>query len=657
MTVADVNQATRALLNLNTYFEDSRHWKEVWTSDIVKDTWRELWLADDMPNAQPPSEWFRTELPTLSHFDTALELWYRYLFIFSIPIPDKIPHVFQASHHSVSASYGIVCKLKRNCTLQIWDHAISWRETNLYLSSAMCTLPPFIRNSLLGLMKLTSCLILHHADQILPCADFFNPGWEVEIGSSKGQLTHRNVFRRKVDPIVNGITDMQKFSPVTEIKTKKPTVTMLSHVWFAKDIKTALLAADIITNEWGFKDYQLDIYGALNKSPVYSSECQEILACKGLGQQVAMRGTADPAKVLADTWLFLNSSVSEGLPLALGEAALTGAPVVCTDVGASLRVLTDPDDGKRYSEVVAPNDAYGLARAQINLLGMLDEWAQYADDAPGVAAPILPHKPTPKDVEIITRRMYEKSEYRRKLGMMARNIVQKSFGGDRYLREHEQMLWIGKAYYEMLGIDKRIIPPKTPTRMLSLRSRVARQQQEVEATYSEVFDPQMEMMLHPRPWANQRHSGASSFSSFYMDESARSSTYSLPTWEHDRSGMRTPDSSIRYANSEEDGSPPLVTRPPRTHSRTQDGRPVSPSPSAKGKRPVHPAYRNSGSNSGSNNSSARSSYCAPQTDTRRDLLVVRQNVPGYDSARSSTRIRSHLSEMETIEYDDFGGRL
>jgi hypothetical protein len=77
MTSADVKQATRALVNLNTYFQDSRHWKEVWTSDIVKDTWRKLWLAEDMPNAQKPSEWFRTELPTLGHFDTALELWFR----------------------------------------------------------------------------------------------------------------------------------------------------------------------------------------------------------------------------------------------------------------------------------------------------------------------------------------------------------------------------------------------------------------------------------------------------------------------------------------------------------------------------------------------------------------------------------------------------
>lgn len=649
MTAADVKQATRALVNLNTYFEDSRHWKEVWTSDIVKDTWRELWLAEDMPNAQPPSEWFRTELPTLGHFDTALELWFRYLFIFSIPIPEKIPHVFQASHHSVSASYGIVCKLKRNCTLQIWDHAISWRETNLYLSSAMCTLPPFIRNSLLGLMKLTSCLILHHADQILPCADFFNPGWEVEIGSSKGQLTHRNVFRRKVDPIVNGITDMQKFSPVTEIKTKKPTVTMLSHVWFAKDIKTALLAADIITNEWGFKDYQLDIYGALNKSPVYSSECQEILACKGLGQQVAMRGTADPAMVLANTWLFLNSSVSEGLPLALGEAALTGAPVVCTDVGASLRVLTDPDDGKRYSEVVAPNDAYGLARAQINLLAMLDEWAQYAEDAPGVAAPVLPHKPSPKDVELITRRMYEKSEHRRKLGMMARSIVQKSFGGERYLREHEQMLWIGKGYYEMLGLEKRIPPPRNPARMLSLRSRVNRQQH-VDTASSDMLDPQMEKMRHPRPYAPRRASATTSFSSVYIDEPSSSSTYSDPISEHEEWNMHTPDSSIKYAISDKDEWPSLITRPPRAYSRTHAERTGSISHSALGKRPIHPAYISPGSNSGTRNVSH-----VPKSDLRKN--VQRQSTAGYDSKRSSTRTRSHLNEMELIEYGRADGHL
>ncbi|KAF2401635.1 glycosyl transferase [Trichodelitschia bisporula] len=519
---ADVKQATRALVNLNTYFQDSRHWKEVWESDTVKESWRQLWLADDIPNTKPPSEWFDTERPTLGHLDSALELWFRYLFIFSIPIPERVPAVFQASHHSVSAAYGIVCKIKRNCVLQIWDHAISWRETNLYLSSALCTLPPFIRNSLLGLMRLTSMLTLHHADHILPCADFFNPGWETEIGTSQGTVEHRNVFKRKIDPVVNGITDMQKFAPVTKITTTKPTVTMLSHVWFAKDIKTALLAADVIVNQWGFDEYHLDIYGALNKAPIYSSECQEIIATKGLAPNVTLRGSGDPGVVLSKTWLFLNSSVSEGLPLALGEAALTGAPVVCTDVGASLRVLTHPESNERYSEIVAPNDPLSLARAQINLLAMLGQWSKYANDEPGDPAPVLPINPTRKDVDIITTRMYAKTDQRRALGMMAREIVQTSFSGERYLREHEQMLWVGKARYESYGVPTLDVP--IPPDVRNAVAAPAR-------TYAEVVDAQLEKMAHPRaPWVKgdgrQRpgaRTAATSFTSVYEESAAGAS--------------------------------------------------------------------------------------------------------------------------------------
>ncbi|KAH9222558.1 glycosyltransferase family 4 protein [Leptodontidium sp. 2 PMI_412] len=454
-TKADLLQTTRALVNLNTYFSETKHWGAIWNSRIVKDTWRSLWISQDLVSPTLSEGWFQTEVPTVAQLDAALELWYRYLFIFSIPVPDRIPAIFQASHHSVSASYGIVCKVKRGCTLQIWDHAISWRETNLYLSSDLCNMAPFVRNSLLGLMRITSQLILHHADTILPCADFFNPGWEIEIGTSQGAIEHRNTFKRKIDPVVNGIPDMSQFAPIKTITSKLPTVTMLSHVWYAKDIKTAILSADIIVNEWGFTDYRLDIYGAIDKAPSYSTDCFEIIASKSLPRFVVMRGEANPITVLEKTWVFLNSSISEGLPLALGEAALTGAPVVCTDVGASLRVLTDPDTGARFSAVVAPNDSRNLARAQINFLALLDEWAPYANDPEGFVAPTIGDKPTPAVVEEITRRMYAKTEERKAVGMRSRDIVQKSFGGERYLREHEQMLWIGKARYELLRAPKR----------------------------------------------------------------------------------------------------------------------------------------------------------------------------------------------------------
>jgi hypothetical protein len=72
-------------------------------------------------------------------------------------------------------------------------------------------------------------------------------------------------------------------------------------VRYAKDVKTAILAADIIVNEWGFKDYCLDIYGALDKAPSYSTNCQEIISVKSLREHVTLCGEADAIQVLQQT--------------------------------------------------------------------------------------------------------------------------------------------------------------------------------------------------------------------------------------------------------------------------------------------------------------------------------------------------------------------
>jgi hypothetical protein len=225
-----IQEATKALVDLNTYFESSRHWSDVWMNDIVKEKWRELWLTEDMENTTPISEWLDAERPTISHMDQALDMWQRYLFIFSIPVPEEIPDVFQASHHFAGASYGVVCKVKRNCTLQVWDHCISWREVTVFLSSSMSFDCPFVCTALMSLSRVASVLILHHADVVLPCADFFNPGWEIELGSGQGTFEHRHTFARKIDPVVNGITGMENFKPIETIKSKLPTAIMLSHV-------------------------------------------------------------------------------------------------------------------------------------------------------------------------------------------------------------------------------------------------------------------------------------------------------------------------------------------------------------------------------------------------------------------------------------------
>ncbi|KAE8414460.1 hypothetical protein BDV36DRAFT_299007 [Aspergillus pseudocaelatus] len=439
-----IEEATKALVDLNTYFESSRNWNDVWMSDVVKDAWRNLWLADDIDGIMPISQWRTAEHPTLVQLDTALDMWHRYLFVFSVPVPEKIPDIFQASHHFTGATYGVLCKVKRKCALHVWDHSISLREMVTFLSGAISFDSSFVNTTLIHLGRLSCVLAEHHADVVLPCAAFFNPGWEAELGTCEGALQHRRAFQRKIDPVVNGITDMEKYKPIETIKTETPTVVMLSHIRYVKDIKTAVMATDVIVNRWGFKDYRLHIYGDMEKTPGYSSECQEIIASKGLRDHVVLKGLGNPSVVLQDAWLFMNSSISEGLPLAMGEAALTGVPVVCTDVGASFCVVTDSKTGKRFSEVVAPNDALSLAQAQIRILALVDEWAPFAEDEEGYQPPKLSLRPSPEEVEQITKRMYAKTEQRRRLGMRGRDNVLNNFSEHRYLREHEQMLWIGK---------------------------------------------------------------------------------------------------------------------------------------------------------------------------------------------------------------------
>lgn len=367
-TKKKIEELTQALLDLNSYFEH-RDWRQVWTSEPVRRAWHRFWLSDTLgDNINLVGEMLTIEKPTLKELNATLDLYMRYLYVFSLQLPETVPTVFQSTHHSVGALYGIVYKIKRGCTFQVWDHCVIWREALGYLSCSLCSHAPYVQNSLVGMMRFAATLNLYHADVVLPCTNYFNPGWEVELGTEEGTLGSRQLYRRKIDPIVNGICNMDQFEPIEEITSRLPTVTLLSHVQYVKDIKTSLLAADVIINEWKFEDYRLEIYGGLDRAPSYTVECQELLASKGLHGRVLFQGYGNPKDVLAKTWLFVNSSISEGLPLAIGEAALTGAPIVCTDVGATKLVLQDPDDARKlYGEVILPNRPRDLARAQIEV--------------------------------------------------------------------------------------------------------------------------------------------------------------------------------------------------------------------------------------------------------------------------------------------------
>ncbi|PHH88176.1 hypothetical protein CDD83_7877 [Cordyceps sp. RAO-2017] len=440
---ADLVRYTNVFLSMSKYYEH-KDYNQTWSSKAVEDAWAEAWLVPYKDaNITDPAEHFDMQRPSMADFKDALGIYLAYFFIFSVRIPEECPRVFQSTHHGISSLFGMLLKYRRGVTFGIWDHAILWRESCLNISPAQCELSVPVQSMLLAGIRLASRLAYLHADIVVPCTSLFNPMWETEIGTDKGKICSKNEFRRKIDPIVNGISNMESFTPVDKVRTDKPTVVMLSNVQFIKGIKPAILAADIIVNRYGFRDYRLLIYGAKDRQPSYALEMAKLIVKCNLSENVVLAGFGKPKEVLQDAWLFVNSSISEGLPLAIGEAALAGVPIVATEVGATALVVTDPDDqGQRYGEVVAPNDPIALARAQLSLLCMVGPWARFTQDGEKGEVGGLPEEMRPEDVEWLCRRMYEKSEDRRRLGLLSREVVLHSFHGRRYLREHEQMYWI-----------------------------------------------------------------------------------------------------------------------------------------------------------------------------------------------------------------------
>lgn len=447
-TRSDLVEYSNVVLKMSRYFEKC-DFNKTWNCDKVWQAWIQAWLIDyNDPNFTSAKDYFEIEQPSMSDFRDALNLYICYFFIYSVELPANCPTVFQSTHHGISSLYGMLLKYRRGATWGVWDHAILWRETCLNISPAQCLLPIPVQAMLLAGVKLACHLAYTHVDIVLPCTSVFNPDWEQDLGTDGGLRGSKKLFARRIDPIVNGIGNMDAFQPVAETRSTLPTTVMLSNVQFIKDVKTAVLAADIIINSYGFSDYRLVIYGAQDRQPSYALETATLINTRGLAGKVVLAGFGSPKEVLKDAWLFMNSSLSEGLPLAIGEAALSGVPIVATEVGATALVLTDPDDiDKRYGEVVPPNDPEALARAQLSILGMLGPWRKYTKD-PAEPLP-LPYTFTPEDVAWVMKRMYEKADDRRALGLRLREVVLRSFHGHRYLREHEQMYWIQRRRAEV----------------------------------------------------------------------------------------------------------------------------------------------------------------------------------------------------------------
>ncbi|KAJ3411087.1 hypothetical protein HDV05_002757 [Chytridiales sp. JEL 0842] len=425
----------------------------VWEHPLTLSSWLRI-LSD-----QIPVDALDIEMDSKESAVSTRRFIQRALFCLTVKMPSKPPQMIQTTHHAIGSIYAVVMKAKTGAALQVWDHGVLWREYLGHWSGSESTSTPSFHNCLLGLGRLTAAMAMHFADSLVPCTKFSNPTWEVIIGTNinnmvtstaptvtpnktKYHLNNASSIARKIDPVVNGIVDLNGFFPHHDSENEKLTVVMLSHIVVFKDIKNAIFSADIIVNKFGIKGYNLEIYGSSDKIPWYTSECNALISVLGLQNNVALKGFGDSKLVLNSSWLVLNSSIAEGLPLALGEAGLAGIPIVCTMSGGSREVIAD-EQGRFLGRAVSPGNPYELALAQLQVLGSFDGFEAVATGKEVPNPTKLTELIEQGRFDDIYERIMTHKHLRRQLGQLQREYVRRKFAGERYLREHEQLLNAG----------------------------------------------------------------------------------------------------------------------------------------------------------------------------------------------------------------------
>jgi glycosyltransferase involved in cell wall biosynthesis len=427
-------------VDLYLYFQKC-DWTISWNHIVTQRTWICTWLEVSEQKLKE-GKLIDMEMPTLKEIDMLFSLINRLLFPLSAKL-DKVP-VVHASHHGIQAILGVIAKAINGSTLIVWDHGILWRERLFGLCSSD-DMPKFVQIGFVGLTRLVSRLVYANADYITPCTSIQNVTWEQWLGGGKyGDDSERQRIARNIYPVVNGM-NVARFNPRPELENQSPLAVMLSHISPVKDIHNAIHAADVIVNDLHITNYTLHIYGSKEKDAAYAVESQNLINSLNLQNNVILQGLGNPSNVLPTGWVFVNSSITEGLPLALGEAGLCGLPVVCTDVGGSREVISNLETGVVYGSIVPPQKARQLALGQLRVLTMTDGLEQLIDPQ----APLIKlEELLARGPQAVEQRMCHPmiKEKRRKLGLLLRQRTIDTFSIAKYWRQHEQVLWLGYLY-------------------------------------------------------------------------------------------------------------------------------------------------------------------------------------------------------------------
>ena len=247
-------------------------------------------------------------------------------------------------YHAISTGYagllGVVAKLRTGRPLLLTEHGIYVRERAIDIARAdwIYEEPQRVRVAKPGTNPLKETWInffVTLGELTYRAADAI-----VTLFAGNERLQHElgaDPARTRVIP--NGV-DPQHLAPLR--KRRRPPGTRPRRVGFIgrvvpiKDVKTLIKACSIVAVR--LPDAEFWIVGPTDEDPAYHRECEDLARSLGV-TRLEFLGSRDIKTIFPDLDVMVLTSVSEGQPLTILEAACAGVPTVATDVGACRELI------------------------------------------------------------------------------------------------------------------------------------------------------------------------------------------------------------------------------------------------------------------------------------------------------------------------------
>ncbi len=257
-------------------------------------------------------------------------------------------------YHCASTGYagllGCIAKMRHGGRLLLTEHGIYARERKIEIGNSNWVYDErreqyhatrnmgFFRQWWIDMFMVLSQLAYQAADRV---TTLFQGNFDQQVKDGCPP--------EKLSIIPNGI-DIENYSGVFEeherfLQNEDPErpfiVGFVGRVAPIKDVKTFIKAIKIAADR--LPRLRARILGPLEEDPAYVEECRLLIELLGLGSIIDLAGRVNMKQHYAKLDIVVLTSVSEGLPFVVLEAAAAGIPCVCTDVGACRELLEGRD--------------------------------------------------------------------------------------------------------------------------------------------------------------------------------------------------------------------------------------------------------------------------------------------------------------------------